>query len=157
MVRSGLSLIAAATAVLVASVLGASPSSGATPPLPPGCNLQYGGQSLYTLGGHTMRFTFQGFNAVAPTHRVKDARISWGDGKTTSATSKRRSTPFVKNCYVTNFSARHTYPAITSCKVPVAICSKAYNVTIRYRDTKTNARHTLHKLRVVIGPTLKKK
>lgn len=134
---------------VTALALGAGSPAGAAKPLPPGCNLQYGGQTIFTKGGATQRYTFQGYNAVPPSHRAERARITWGDGKSGSATSHRRKAPFAKGCYVTNFSARHTYPKIRNCRMPV--CSKAYHVTIRFHDAQTGQRHSLTKLRVVVG------
>jgi hypothetical protein len=126
-----------------------SPASGAAAPLPRGCNVGYAGQTIAASGGRATTFSFQGLNAVPPSHTVKDARISWGDGKTTAVTAKRRAGAFLKGCYVTNFTGRHIYPVAAKCGQP--LCTKSYHVTIHYRDAQTNARLTLSQLHVIIG------
>jgi hypothetical protein len=132
---------------------GAGPTAAATRPLPPGCNLQYGGQTITAKGGRAVAFSFQGYNAVPPGHKATAARISWGDGKTTTARVKTHTTAFLKGCYATDFNGRHTYPTRTLCKA--GLCSKTYHVVVRYSDAQTHAHHTLNKLKVIIVRTKK--
>jgi hypothetical protein len=138
---------ASATALAIAALaIGAAP--GVAHPLPPGCNIGYGGQSDTAFVGKAQSFAFTGYNAVPPGHHATDVQISWGDGTTTRGTAKTATKPFSTGCYTTTFSARHVYTRAT-CRPPAA-CGAARRVTVRYRDAKTGARHSLTMLQVSV-------
>jgi len=127
--------------------LALAPSPGVARELPPGCNLGIQQETVGAPIGHTTTFQFNGYNALPFGHKATDVVISWGDGTRSGGSAKTRATPFAPGCYQTVFTGRHRY-AHVSCAG--GTCSSLYNVTIRYEDAHTHAKHTLTQLSVDI-------
>jgi hypothetical protein len=116
-------------------------------PLPAGCNLDITSQTIGAVVDHDDAFQFNGYNAVRPGDPITGTSISWGDGTTSRGAAATRVKPFAPGCLQTVFTGHHKYTRVTCAK---GICATKYDVTIRYEDARTRARHTLTKLRVVI-------
>jgi hypothetical protein len=146
-----------ALACIVAGVAGVSTtqSLAAKPAPAPACGYGYEGQAITTLVGRPMTFRFDVPGAVPAGHGIRAVRLTWGDGTQSAGRAATRSKPQSKGCYLTVFSARHTYKHV-SCKA--GVCSSTYHITLRYRDAKTKANHTNGKLQaIVLRPPPKKK
>jgi hypothetical protein len=158
MIRTGVPRRILACVVGGAAVAGMSATASAikpTPqPQPTACGYGNEGQSLTALVGRAQTFRFEVPGAVPAGHGIRAVRVTWGDGTRSSGRAVTRSKPQSKGCYITIFSARHTYKHVT-CKA--GLCSSTYRITLRYRDAKTKAIRTNGKLRaIVLKPPPKK-
>jgi hypothetical protein len=99
------------------------------------------------LVDHSDAFHFHGYNAVPPGHAITGVRIGWGDGTTSIGSAQALAKPFTHGCIETVFTGQHRY---TRVRCEAGVCSTLYQVTVSYRDARTDARHTLRKLRVDI-------